>query len=202
MRPEFSIFLEASFRGNRNYFHSTDLYDSLLLALRNNGVEPTKFDIKMHAKITTHPEIYFYRDTPINLENHPAAIAKFSTPKFSYVAFVMNGGASIEKFKPYDESTIWSKIMVENKCFEVNNCIDYSPIEVVTSVGVFAQKSLFPPPSGKRWLLAQIAANRLLGKTETEFFKLEVVRKLGPNLVQSNMIDQFGVFGKMFFILK
>jgi hypothetical protein len=202
MKPEFSIFLDASFRANRTYFHSTDLYDSLISTLRINCIEPTEFDLKIHAQITSQPQINFFRVTPRHLENHPAAIAKFMTPGGAYTAFVVNGGSKIQKIKPYDETSIWSKITVKNGCFEVNDCPSYSPIEVVTSVGVFAHKSLFPPPSGRRWLLTQISANRLLGETETQYFKLEVARKLGTTLVQTNMIDQFGVFGKMLFILK
>lgn len=202
MKVEFSFLPNASFRGNRSYFHSTDLYESLLSALRNNGIQPTNFDLKIRAQITSQPEINFYLDEPLRLENHPAAIAKFTTSRGIYTAFVRNAGEPIQKLKSYDESLIWSKITMKDECFEINACPSYSPIEVVTSVGVFAHKSLFPPPSGKRWLLAQISANRLLGETEMEYFKLEVARKLGPTLVQTNMIDQSGVFGKMLFILK
>lgn len=202
MKPEFSILLDASFRANRNYFHSTDLYDSLISTLRINGIQPTEFDLKITAQITTQPEINFFRVVPQHLESHPAAIAKFMTSRGAYTALVVNGRAAIQKFKPYNEASIWSKITVKDECFEVNDCYDYSPIEVVTSVGVFAHKSLFPPTSGRRWLLAQISANRLLGTTEIEYFKLKVARKLGPTLVQTSMIDKCGLFGKMLFILK
>jgi hypothetical protein len=202
MKPEFSISLEAAFRGQRDYFHSTDLYDGIISGLKDHGLEATSFDLKIHDKIIVKPEILFYRDSTPNMNEKPAAIAKFLSNQGGYTAYVLNKGPLIKNIKYYDESNIWSKIKVSDNCFEVKDCLPYSAIEVVTSVGVFAHKLLLPPPPGVRWLLAQISCNRLLEDADVKYFKLELARKLGPKLTQSNLLDRQGVFGKMIFILK
>jgi hypothetical protein len=202
MKPEFTISLNAAFRGQRDYLHSTDLYDGIVAGLKDSGIEATSFDLKMHDKITVKPEILFYRDLSPNLNIKPAAVAKFSSSQGGYTAYVSNKGSLIQETKQYDEANIWSKVMVNNNFFEVKDCLPYSAIEVVTSVGVFAHKLLFPPPQGARWLLAQISCNRLLAESDVRYFKLELARKLGPKLTQSNLFDKHGVFGKLIFILK
>ena len=202
MKPEFSISLDAAFRGQRDYFHSTDLYDGIISGLKDKGIEATSFDLKIHYKITTRPDIFFYRNSNPTLNEKPAAIAKFSSSQGDYTACVFNNGSLIQNTKEYDEANIWSKVMVNDNFFEVNDCLSYSPIEVVTSVGVFAHKFIFPPSSGERWLLAQITSSRLLEEADVRYFKLQLTRKFGPKLTQSNMIDKYGIFGKIIFILK
>lgn len=202
MSPEFSVWPVAVLRGQRDYYHSTDLYAELVAALKANGVNASSFDLKVRDKITTQPRVDFYRTESPDTTERPAAIAKFGTPNGDWVACVSNGLDPILARKPYDESLVWSKIIRKGTCFEVSDCEGLSPIELITSLGVSAHKSLYPPLAGERWFLAQIVASRLLGSTDLEYSKVDVARQIGPKLTQSNLIDKKGIFGKMLFILK
>lgn len=202
MKPEFSVVIRGVFRGQRDYFHSTDLYDELVGALYDRGVEVTSLDIKIKQKITSVPQVDFFRDELDDANTQAAAFAKFKSKSGTWLAVVSQGVEPITNRKPYNEAPVWGKITRNDAQFELTDCHSYSPIEIVTATAVHAHKTLLPPPIGERWLLAQIMADRLLGNTELEFFKIDIARRLGPKMTQSNMLDKTGIFGKMIFILK
>ena len=203
MNAEFSVSPPVVLRGGRDYVHSTDLYTDLVAALASHGVATCReFDLKIKGKIVTQPRFDFYRGHSSPVGDKPSAIAKFWTATENWVAHVVPGLDPVASRKPYDESGIWLKVRQNGWSFEVCDCDGYTPIEVVTAVGVFAHKTLHPPGAGHRWLLAQISGKRMLAATERAFFRLDIARSMGPKMVQSNMSDANGLFGSMLFVLQ
>ena len=202
MKPVFSVNPVAMLRAQRDYVHSTDLYSGLVDALVSRGIQPKGFDLKIKGRIVSQPRLDFFREDPPAPTERPSAAAKFDTTDGIWIVRVYAGNQPLVERRAYDESALWASVTHVDNSFEVRACVGYTPIEIVTAVGVLAHKTLFPPAPGTRWLLGQISAKRMLGEAELQHFRLDVAKTLGPKMTQSNMIDANGVFGKMLFILK
>lgn len=200
--PAFSLEPAASFRGQRDYYHSTDLYEALVGGMQDQGIEATGFDLKIRDRITHQPRICFHSGDSIGVDTDAAATARFATTTGPWVAQVTAGNQPIDARKGYDETPIWTRVRRDQRAFIAEGCTGFAPVEVVTAVGVYAHRELLPPAPGSRWLLAQMTASRMLAASELEYFRLEVVRQVGASMTQSTMADRHGVFGKMLFILK
>jgi hypothetical protein len=203
VRPDISFQPAASFRGQRDYFHSTDIYLALIELLGKSDVRPVSFDLKLRERIVTAPTFEAYVNQPPIESSQAAATARLTDVEGRHwQVLVRPGNSPISARKPYDENVIWSKTRRELDAFTVEGCEDVEPIEVVTAVGVLAHRTMFPPAQGKRWMLAQLQADRMLGPSELQFFRFELRRQLGRGTTQSVMTDLAGPFGKMLFILK
>lgn len=203
MTGAFTVRPPAQFRGGREYYHSTDLYEALVAALRGRGVQPSAFDLRIHDRIVTEPRLSFAPGEAVaEAGERAAATARFETSTGPWHARVVAGAVPITGRRPYDESVIWSLTRRDGDAFVAEDVPGVSPIEVVTAVAVHAHKVLLPPPPGARWLLAQIAGERMLESSETGFFRFELVRKVGKGTTQSAMCDRNGRFGKLLFVLK
>lgn len=198
----FSVEPAAAFRGERTYYHSTDLYEAIVAALRSHGVTATGFDLKIRDRIVTRPRLEFLEGTAAAAADEPAAQGRFTVGDTVWTVRVIAGGQPITERKPYDESGIWSRTTREGDAFVARDCRDAAPIEVVTAVGVLAHKTLFPPPVGQRWLLGQLTGSRLLGPQELDCCRVEVIRRVGSQMTQSTYADRHGVVGRMLFVLK
>ena len=201
MKPEFMFEPTPVFRGSRDYYHSTDLYQSITSELERRNIRTDSFDLVLRDKIINNPKVDFYRSASPPFSVRPAAIARFKIPGDSLIAIVSAYDSPIVQFKQYDESQIFSQIIRDGNRFEVSDCNSFSPIEIVTAVAVFAHKMLYPPVGDQRWLLARICCNRMLSNAEQVNCKVEVSRQLNSRLVESNLIDKSGIFGTLLFIL-
>lgn len=201
MSLRFSTQADAAFRGQRDYYHSTDLYQDLVAGLASHGLVPDRFELKIRDRIVTRPRLDFHQGQAA--EGQPvAATAGVWIGDAPWTVQVIAGEEPITRRKPYDETPIWSRVTQEGRAFTAQGCEGVAAIEVVTAVGVLAHKTLLPPAAGTRWLLAQLTATRMLGDSELDWFRFEVVRQLGATMTQGTMADRDGVFGKMLFILK
>lgn len=201
MTPEFTFQPTPVFRGSRDYYHSTDLYQSLASELERRNIRADSFDLTIRDKIINKPKVEFYRSESPPLSVRPAAIARFKIPGDSLIAIVSSNDSPIVQSKQYDESQIFSYIVRNGNKFEVSECNSFSPIEIVTAVAVFAHRTLYPPLDNQRWLLARICCGRMLSGSIQSRCKVEVSRQLNPRLVESKLIDNSGVFGTLLFIL-
>lgn len=203
MKPDFCFQPAAFFRGQRDYYHSTDLYLALMKLLSESGVRPSGFDLKLREKIVMTPMFEAYVDQPPVESAETAAIARLTdVVGRNWQVLIRPGVAPITARKHYDEATIWTKTRRVVDAFVAEGCEGVEPVEVVTAVGVLAHRTLFPTAPGQRWMLAQLQADRLLGPSELKFFRFEVRRQVGRGITESVMADANGSFGKMLFILR
>ncbi len=189
------------FRASRDYYHSTDLHDALVEALRARGIDPGAFDLKLRGRIDHDPVLHIIPGASPPVPDAPA-VARFSAPQGPWSASVTEGVEAIQRRKPYDEQPIWSRTRQVAGAYVADGCSFARPIEVVTAVAVLAHRELLPPPAGMRWLLAQLTAERALGEADQDHCRIEIVRRVGSGMTQSTVADRAGVFGKMVFILK
>jgi hypothetical protein len=192
----------AAFRGERTYYHSTDLYEAIVASLQSRGVAATGFDLKIRDRIVTQPCMEFQEGAPPGSGREPAAQGRFTAGEAVWNVRVVAGDRPITERKPYDESGIWSRTEREGDAFVARDCAGATPIEVVTATGVLAHKVLFPPPAGQRWLLGQLTGTRLLGPEELDYCRIDVVRRVGSQMTQATYADRHGVVGRMLFALK
>jgi hypothetical protein len=189
------------FRGTRDYLHSTDIYGELIAGAHAAGLAPIDgmVALEMRMPITTQPEFHF-GDAPSS-ECPAAAAFRLGIQSDVISGAILASNRPVIGCRPYDESRISSEARIAGRKVELFAETGMSPIEVVTALGVHQHKTLFPPPVGKRWLLARLFLRRPLRSQDASTITISLDRVVGKSMTRSSVATLNEQLGHMDFIL-
>jgi hypothetical protein len=189
------------FRGTRDYLHSTDIYDELIAGVQAAGLPPIDgiVALEMRMPITSQPKFHF-GDAPSSESPAPASF-KLGIQGDLVSGAIFASNRPVVASRPYDESRISREARINGRKVELFADTGMSPIEVVTALGVHQHKTLFPPPLGKRWLLARLFLRRPLRPQDTTTITISLDRVVGKSMTRSGLTTFGEQLGHMDFVL-
>jgi hypothetical protein len=192
----------AAFRGTRDYVHSTDIYEEILAGARAIGGTPDgPMDLRLRGRMTRRPAYHFRRGARAAAGNAAPASADIVLGGKAWTVEVLETDEPITARKPYDETPVWSRVRQEGETFRVNEDTGARPIETVTAIGVLLHRALFPPPPGKRWMLARLSLERPLDDRDSRHIAVSLDKRLGGSTTRTRLTGEDAVFGTMMFML-
>jgi hypothetical protein len=199
MTPAYVHFPEALLRGGRDYVHSTDIYDQIMAGAAAAGLAPSgPFDLRIRAKIVRRPRYVFHAGEVS--ERTAAAQARFSSEGAPWTVLVQEAGEPVVGRRDYDESPAARAAVISDRRAAISSRTGLQPIEAVTALAVYLHKTLFPPPSGRRWILGELNLVRPLMAADATTVAVEIERVSGP-LSRSRIEAADGALGQMLFVL-
>ena len=193
---------EATYRGTRNYVHSTDVYEEILAGARAGGLMVEgPFDLRMRKRIKHTPIYHFAPAEEGESDVQAAATCAFRSGGKDWRVLVSEGGVPVTSRKPYDEAPVWSQARHEEKAVALDGGTGMRPIEVVTALGVLLHKTMFPPGEEQRWMLVQLELSRLLEAGDSRRMTIVLERSIGATMTRSSVIGEDGRVGRMLFVL-
>lgn len=189
------------FRGARNYVHSTDLYEELMLGVAAAGLPPADgaVELKLRLPITTQPELHFLAGDSLG----PASAGSFALTIAGrpFSGLIVATDRPVSERKTYDEGAIWSRSRIEDRCIALSADSGMRPIEVITALGVMLHKTLFPPSAGERWLLSKLNLVRPLQASDAVSASVRIERTIGKSMTRCTLAASEVHLGTMDFIL-
>ena len=189
------------FRGTRDYVHSTDMYAELLAGANAAGFSPVAgiVDLGVRRWIRTQPEFHFGAE--LEEKNSPPATFRLGTRiGIVFGAIVASDRPVIERIA-YDESPIWTKARIDGNCAEISGETGMRPIEVLTALCAFHHRQMYPPPVGKRWLLARLSLVRPLRPQDAKAITISLDRMVGKVMTRSTIRASMERLGELDFVL-
>jgi hypothetical protein len=191
---------EAKLRGTRDYVHSTDLYEEIAAGAAYAGLSWSgPLDFRIRAKIIHRPRYVFQSaGEPVGAN---AATCTFTSGSENCVAVVTETEQAVTERKPYDEGPAAKHSSITGRRAVLDGPTKMRPIEALTALAVHLHKTALPPPSGQRWMLAQLTTNRALVEEDASMLTLEIDRQIGKSTTRTRITAHDGVIGAMIFIL-
>jgi hypothetical protein len=189
------------FRGTRDYLHSTDIYGELIAGAHAAGLPPIDgiVALEMRMPITSQPEFHF--GAAPSSKSPAAAAFRLGIQGDVVSGAIFASNRPVVGWRPYDESRISSEARINGRKVELFAATGMSPIEVVTALGVLQHKTLFPPPVGKRWLLARLFLRRPLRPQDATTITISLDRVVGKSMTRSGVATFGEQLGHMDFVL-
>lgn len=183
--PDFD--LEIPFKGNRNYLHSTNVYNSLCKEIGKHSeisfIEKTRFIFK---EIAQQPLRVVFSQPNI----HPTAIFIFETKEQKIRGELVTREGIIDSRIPYHEEEIIERCSFDRSqssiYLEEFEDLVFSPIEVVVAANKSLHLKYFDQSNGQ-WLFTEVCSKKPL--YEMSFKKLKITLKtcLGTKLTRSSI---------------
>ena len=188
----------ATFRGDRRYVHSTDIYTRILEGAAQAGIPVDgKIDLKFHARIERTPEYAFFTIDAADIGG--AARCAFESAGNTYFARVAPGDRPVAGRRDYDESPAARFSEVRDGCARLAGPTGLEPIEALTALAVHLHKTTCPAPSGGRWMLGQLLLRRPLIAADANGLILKLERILGKTTSRTSIAAADGQLGSMIF---
>ena len=189
------------FRGWRDYVHSTDMYAELLAGANAAGFSPVDgiVDLAVRRWIRTQPEFHFGAE--VEEETVPPATFRLGTRTGIVCGAIIASDRPVIDRNPYDESPIWNNARIYRNRAEITADTGLRPIEVVTALCTFHHRQTYPPPAGKRWLLARLYLLRPLRPQDASAITISIDRIVGGVMTRSTIHAAAERVGAIDFIL-
>ena len=197
---QFSYEPVTSFRGQRDYVHSTDIYEEIVAGAHSRRLVPSgKIDLHIRRKISHRP---IYRFTHQALAGAEAsAYSRIELNGSEWLVEVIETPQLVTSSRVYDEQRIFDASFIEQKSISLRKDVGMRPIEVVTALSVKLHRILFPPGPQERWLLGRLELSRPLSGRDAEFLTIEIERRLGKKITRARAIAEERQIGALTFML-
>ena len=183
VRPTFA------FRAERNYIHTTDIYDCLLAGLAEAGFGDADGTVSLTIREVMRKQLELHiRETGETVPRPPRAVIDFAVlgGKERIGGWFVATDRPVEERVPYDEeAAIRGRAVVDGHTIAIEGNVGATAIEVVTALAVQLHNTLSPPPPGKKWLDTRLDLHRRLRPADAGRLSLEMVKRHGDRLTKS-----------------
>lgn len=186
------------FKGNRDYVHGTDIYNTVIERIKHELCEISSFDISFHGISRTNIRL---------LENKPEDknikfIVKYNNHENdTKVLFGVENDIEILERYPYPEENIYrqSELSSDNKSIELNNKTGFSFIENIVALNKHMLEQLFKNINGK-WFFTRLQLKRL-SSNDNDYIKLLFKHNMNFKLTKSEIFVNNIAVGYIYFSL-
>ena len=199
--PDFD--LEIPFKGNRNYLHSTDLYNAFFSTLENY-ISPDKIKnpFLLFKRIINQPVQVTFKD----FKGEYKARFSLDLDKITYRAHVFERQGNVSQRIPYSEEKITSNCQLNlgNKSILINHDQEnpYSIIESIVAANKKLHLTLFDKYPGK-WLFTEVKSTIPLYEKPWTKIEVRLESNLSTKLTKSIIfVDEINLGHICFSLLK
>jgi hypothetical protein len=196
--------LDIAFRGPRNYLHSTDLYEEIVGTCDRFGrrIVDGPIVLKMRRRLTFQLEASLYE--PGEKTDLAEAGAEFvvATANGTIYGAIRETTTPTVQRKPYDETPIWDRAILDGDTIALREPSGARPIEVLTALAVLQHRQFRPPPSGHRWMLGRLELHRPLAEGDAFGIRIKLAQQIGARMTRSTVLSADGApLGSLHFVL-
>jgi hypothetical protein len=192
---------DVALRGTRNYVHSTDLYEQLLVGAGAAGLAVDgSIDLRFRRLVVTQPEFRYSQSLP-DVEVDAPVVFSISTQGALWHGMVREREVNVVQRKPYDEMELWARAVRNGRTIQFEGDIDMQPIEVVTALAVSLHRGMFPETGDRKWLLTRIELGRPLVSEDRRMVRIELTRSVAMRITRSSIKTTRGTIGHLEFML-
>lgn len=192
------------FRAQRNYIHTTDIYDFLLAGAEETGLGRVDGPVSIIIRkiLRNHLEIHYLEPgDPLQKPENAVIDFTISIDGREIPGWFAETAAPVEERAAYDETPLWELTTIDGQAIRIKGESHCSPIEVVTALAVKLHPHLAPPPEGRKWLDVKLILNRPLKAEDGRDLCVEMVKRIGDRLTKSVISVPGEELGHIFFSL-
>jgi hypothetical protein len=191
------------FKGDRNYVHGSDIYNSIEAYVRKSFKSPvTDFDFAIHHVSYSNMSFKVLDHEPVQPQSTPAVVCKFRSEEEQKLLFLFDSDKKVECRYAYDEDSIVrsSRIDLGTKNIFVKNTTVYTPVEVVIALNKLLMQNIFKGEKGK-WFFTRLMLKRMLPESSSAEFLITMTKNLSYRLTSSTIKIGDEYYGDIFFSL-
>ncbi|KMJ88302.1 hypothetical protein ACH58_23340 [Achromobacter xylosoxidans] len=194
--------LDLSFKGDRNYLHGTDIFDTLLAWLREQGFEIIEgLDLSFHQMATSTLRAELDLVDARDVKN--AAILSFASQGSRHRVSLRETAKAVTGRRPYPEDRLVADAEFDatTQAIRVENCLPgYSAIEYWIALTKAMHLRALPHVSGK-WLFVRARFPRLDAPLECVRPAVQLTSNYQDKLTRSEVSLDGRKFGDIYFSL-
>lgn len=193
--------LNLCFKGQRNYLHGTDIYDSVCEAVCHENANASGVHVRFvfHSFATTECELHL--SLPGEDCTCPGgAVAEVS---FAYSSGIQRGWL-VETARPvtcrrsFPEEEIVAASAIGDKSISLCADLAFSPIEVAVALTKHLHNTLFPV-TDQRWVLSKLDLSRMLRPGDTGSMVINLQSNLHNRITKSSVVVGVALLGDIYF---
>lgn len=194
---------EYCFRGERNYVHGTDIYDSISMYLeRQYSIAAVgRLDLWFHRMSSHQMEGYILaKNEP--LPPRPCVVCKFEIGATVETLYLLETELPIRCRLPYEEERIVErlKLFEDKKEIQLDESLPFSLIQIIVPLNKVLLQNLFHGVEGK-WVFSRLKLDRPLPASFNSDVIVSFDRGLGVHLTRSRINIDSNYYGEIFFSL-
>lgn len=196
-------FPELGFKGDRDYLHGTDIYESAIKSLTHVGhLSPQNIDLMFHRLVRTQLSAELCLKSQSSQASPPDAVLSFRSGGEQSQLRLTESGSPISARNVYDEKLISaaSRLSIKSKSIELDNRLQYSSIEIIVALNKFLLCSLFTELNGK-WLFVRLVSDQKLTSSKDAHFAITLVHIMANKFTKSTFTINQRQSGQIFFSL-
>jgi hypothetical protein len=185
-----NIDLDIPFKGDRNYLHSTDLYDFSLREIAKNSPADQLKDVRLLFKSIASNPLRLTFDNLLDEFPMPLALLSFTVSDQKYVGKLFPRAGSITDRKDYDEGEIIkaAKLYALEKYIQIHEFgkLNYSLTEVIVAMNRTLHQAYFSIPG--KWMFTELFSEKSLHSFCPNDIKLSLDLFSNTRLTRSSIL--------------
>ena len=194
--------LDIGFKGDRDYLHGTDVYDTGLAALRAcfPGADG-RVRYSFHAIARTALDLRCGQAGTIGERpENCAAEIHLGDGSTMVSGWIVETGRAVEGRVAYDEDAIGAACTLAGQNIAMQKPTSHRPIEIAIAMTKRLHYALFPPPAGK-WMFTRLDIARQLEPADTAGMEIAHKNRLGARLSRCDLRAGGVSLGSIYFSL-
>jgi len=193
--------LNLSFKGNRDYLHGTDMYNSIVEIAARQNTPIAGHRLAIHAFARSQCELtMFASGEPLATPAHLVADFSFDTAPGRVTGFLSETGAEVKIRYPYEEERIDALCKTSGGQIRIGGDSGYSPIEVIVTMTKHLHNSALTQPSGK-WVFTKLELSRALRADDAKQTAIVLLHNFNNRLTKSQILSGDEAIGHVYFSL-
>lgn len=191
------------FKGSRDYVHGTDMYNSLVRYLSNNGYSPIgTIDMAIHKIARTNLDGLIVEDSDdVSGYQQITSFVFEARGKRNKIILVENGEPVVERY-PYPEETIiqLADIDKSSSSIALSRDIEFSNIEKVVALNKAIHESVYADVKGK-WYFTRLQVESDIDTPKPKSIGLKILKNMNFQLTKSEVTFDDRRIGYIYFSL-
>lgn len=191
-------------RGDRNYVHSPEIYNSILEGAQECGFGIINGPIQINLRALARNQLrYVFQEAETKQDRLPRAVLDFSIEidERKISGWAEETDEEVSERRTYDESPIHTAASLDGDAVTISKPTPYSSFEVMASICVLLHRTVAPPPKGLKWLASRYDLTRPLETTDAAGMEVRLVHRLGNKMTKSVIVASGEPLGHTFFSL-
>lgn len=193
--------LELCFKGDRDYLHGTDMYNSVVDAVHRCGVTIIGHRMAIHAIARNQCRLSIAAaGEPVTRPDKLVADFSFDVAAGMVAGFLTESADKVECRYPYDEERICALCSTRGGRIRINGATGYSPIEVIVAMTKHLHHVALKERAAK-WAFTKLELSRALCADDATRIQLELVHNFNNRLTKSRIESGGAPLGHIYFSL-
>jgi hypothetical protein len=196
--------LNFNFKGNRDYVHGTDIYDTVCTFIKENLHLSNISQIDMTIRKVTRCALYLeiFKNAEVANNDNTVGFFSFNSNGDTYCLALTEAKETITGRRAYDEDRIINQCIIDtiNKKISLKAELNFTEIEIYVPMNKALLKALFPDVDGK-WYFTRYQRVKLQTDNLSELITIELQHNFNFKLTKSRIAINNEELGFIYFSL-